>query len=83
MNEKRDNSGIIFKNLEKESANHPDMKGFVTIEGKDYWVSGWKKDGQKGPFVSLAFKPKEARPEPRRPAERARVEPKEDEDLPW
>ena len=26
------------------------------IDGVMYWVSGWVKEGSKGPFMSLAFK---------------------------
>lgn len=54
-----DNSGIIFRNDRKEKPNHPDAKGSCTIGGVEYWISGWIKEGQKGKFTSLSFKPKE------------------------
>ena len=54
-----DNNGILSKNRRKEKENHPDITGQATIEGKDYWLSGWSKTGKNGPFYSLSFKPKE------------------------
>jgi hypothetical protein len=37
--EQKDNSGSIFKNDRKESANHPDAKGSCMIDGVEYWIS--------------------------------------------
>jgi hypothetical protein len=59
----RDNSGSISKNTRKEKETHPDLKGKCVIGGKEYWISGWKKTNDSGPWVSLAFEPKEAKPE--------------------
>lgn len=60
--EKRDNSGAVFKNTRKETDKHPDCTGTATIEGKDYWVSGWLKQDRNGnQFLSLAFKRKDAK----------------------
>jgi len=60
----RDNSGSLSRN-EGKDAEHlswPDYKGKATVDGKDYWVSGWVKKGKDGgAFLSLAFKPREAK----------------------
>ena len=65
MSEKRDNSGIIFKNPDKTPDNRfPEYKGEATIDGKDYWISAWVKDGAKGKFFSIAYKAKQPAAQP-------------------
>lgn len=66
MSDKHDNSGIVFNNDKKEKPNHPDRTGSCVIDGREYWISGWVKKGQKGPFLTLAFKPKDAQEKPKR-----------------
>ena len=56
-----DNSGIIGKNKRKELDKHPDIQGQATVDGVEYWVSGWKKEKDGSSFYSLSFKPKEAK----------------------
>lgn len=60
MTEKRDNSGVLFKSDRKEQDNHSAYTGSCTIDGKEYWINAWVKDGAKGKFFSFAFKPKDA-----------------------
>ena len=55
--EKRDNSGALFTNDKREKETHPHYQGKATIGGLEYYVSSWVKDGQKGKFQSLSFKP--------------------------
>jgi hypothetical protein len=59
--EQKDNSGTLFKNDKREKDTHPHATGTALIDGVEYWVSAWTKEGAKGKFQSLAFKPKEAR----------------------
>lgn len=55
--EKRDNSGALFTNDKREKETHPHYQGKATINGVEYYVSAWIKDGAKGKFQSLSFKP--------------------------
>lgn len=74
--ETKELSGSLFKNDKKEKETHPNMKGSAKIDGVEYWVSGWTKEGKKGKWISLAFKPKEDQDhDDKRPS---RKEPNED-----
>ena len=52
--------GVLYRNENKTSENHPDYSGSVNVAGTDFWLSGWlkesKKDGKK--FFSLSVRPK-------------------------
>ena len=60
--EQKDNSGLLGLNDRKEKDSHPDHKGSALIGGVEYWISGWNKENQYGPFISLAFQRKDAAP---------------------
>jgi hypothetical protein len=72
VNNERDfpNSGILFRNDNRQNDRHPNYRGEIDITcpdcGNRYpaWLSGWVKRGKRGKFLSLAIKPKEPRPEP-------------------
>lgn len=59
--EQKDMSGTLFKNDRREKDTHPHATGTALIDGVEYWVSAWTKDGAKGKFQSLSFKRKEER----------------------
>jgi hypothetical protein len=58
--------GALFKNDKKEKPSHPDYRGDCTIKGRKFWMSAWIKEGQKGKYMSVAFRPaeEEAKPKP-------------------
>lgn len=72
----RDNSGSLSRNKRKEKSTHADYKGKATINGTEYWISGWKKEGDDGQWLSLAFEIKQDKPAapPARPARPQRHE---------
>jgi hypothetical protein len=58
--EQRDNSGSLFKNSEKTSANPnwADYQGKIMVDGKLHYLSAWMKESAGGvKFMSLATKP--------------------------
>ncbi len=57
--EQKDNSGALFRNERKDKDSHPDYTGNALIDGREYWISAWLKDGKSGKFFSFAFKPKD------------------------
>ena len=79
------NSGVLFKNdTEGKSENFPPYGGTLNVDGTEYWVSAWIKEGQKGKFFSLAIKPKEAKQEQRAPArQQPAADPFADDPLPF
>ena len=75
----RDNSGVLFKNDKKEQEKHPDYKGSIMVDGTEYWLSAWIKDGKSGKFMGLAVSPKDAQP----PASKPMPKNLEDSDIPF
>lgn len=56
------NRGSIWKNDKPQGPNSPDFKGSLNVDGKEYWVSAWKrKEGANpnSPALSFSVKPKE------------------------
>lgn len=80
--EQKDMSGTLFKNDRREKESHPHAKGSAMIDGVEYWVSAWTKDGSKGKFQSLSFQRKEQRQPERQQA--SRPAPRElDDEIPF
>ena len=51
----KEGSGTLFKNDRKTSETHPDLSGTIMINGKEHWLSAWRKDGKKGPYYSVSI----------------------------
>ena len=78
--EAKNNSGSMFLNQKKEKDSHPDRTGSALIDGVEYWISGWvKKDKNGNPWMSLAFKRKEIKPD----SVRREVEDDLNDDIPF
>ena len=81
------NTGILSRNDRKEQPNHPDFRGSINVDGVDYWLSGWIKEGKDGgkmegrKFFSLSVEPKQPRAD--QPRTRAETPAVDDGDIPF
>lgn len=53
------NRGALFRNDRKSHDNQPSHKGTINVDGVEFWLSAWVKDGQNGKYFSLSVTPKE------------------------
>ena len=82
--QKRDNSGVLFRNEKKDNERAPDYKGSIMVDGTDYWLSAWIKEGKTGKFMGLALSPKDAQPPSKIPYGHGKTrQEREDEDVPF
>ena len=77
--EKKDNSGVLFKNENKDNERKPDYKGNIMVDGQEYWLSAWIKEGKNGKFMGLALTPRDEQP----PASKPTPKNLEDSDIPF
>jgi uncharacterized protein (DUF736 family) len=75
------NRGVLFKNERKESDKHPDYKGNLNVEGVEYWLDAWIKEGKSGKFMSVSIKKKE--PMQKQVDVKKQQNPMDDDDLPF
>jgi uncharacterized protein (DUF736 family) len=70
------NRGALFPS-DKKSDKHPDLKGKLNVEGKDFYISAWSQVSKAGKkYLSISIdKPREAEETP--------VVPTSDEALPF
>ena len=67
MENRRDNSGVLFKSEKKDNERAPDYKGNIMVDGQEYWLSAWIKEGKTGKFMGLAVSPRDAQPPASKP----------------
>jgi uncharacterized protein (DUF736 family) len=78
------NSGTIFKNDKKTAENQPDYRGKINVDGKEWEISLWVKEGQKaGKYFSAAIKEPWVKPEESVPTAKITSITDEDDDLPF
>ena len=53
------NRFALFRNDRRENDKHPEYTGTLNVDGVEYWISAWIKEGQRGKFFSGSVKPKE------------------------
>lgn len=73
------NRFTLFRNDKQGNEKRPDYTGKINIDGTEYRLSAWIKDGQKGKFMSGSVEPfqdRQTKPVPQ-------DDPFADEDLPF
>lgn len=63
------NRGVLFKG-KKAQTNHADYEGSLNVEGVDYWLNAWIKEGKSGKFMSVSIRKKQAPAKPLEPQTR-------------
>lgn len=61
------NRGVLFKNDKKQEGDKlPNYTGKIDVNGTEFKLAAWIKDGKKGKFMSLSIStPQEMAPEKR------------------
>jgi hypothetical protein len=74
------NTFVLFKNDKGDNPKRPDYAGMANIDGIEFRLSAWVRDGKNGKFFSGSVQLKEPKTEERgKPA----VEGADDSDLPF
>ena len=54
------NTFTLFVNDKKGNDKAPDRSGTLNVNGVDYYIDGWLREGKNGKFLSGKIKPKRA-----------------------
>jgi uncharacterized protein (DUF736 family) len=73
--EQKNNSGTIFRNAKKETAQAPDYSGTATVGEKKYRIAGWINKSKTGAnYLRVLFTEVVEQPQAGLPAEQSRLE---------
>jgi hypothetical protein len=50
------NRWTLNKNDRKDKDSHPDYKGKINVNGVEFYLDGWIKEGANGKFISGSIK---------------------------
>lgn len=64
MTQQYDNTNrfTLFKNENRQSDKSPEYGGTLNVDGVEYFINAWVKEGRKGKFFSGSIKRKEGNP---------------------
>jgi hypothetical protein len=71
------NSFALFKNNKGDNPKRPDYTGNLNLDGIEFRISGWIREGKNGKFISGSAQLKESNSEAQREVA------KENEDVPF
>lgn len=74
------NTFVLFINDREGPENKPDRTGSLNVDGVEYFIDGWIKDGSKGKFLAGRIKRKTPA---REQAPRGRQEAEDDREIPF
>jgi hypothetical protein len=80
------NRGSIWRNEKKETDKHPDFTGSLNVDGKDYWVSAWKRKpdaSERAPALSFSVKLKDGAAPKQDSGARQPLKPELDDEIPF
>lgn len=64
------NRGALFKNDRATKDTHPGYTGSLNVDGVEYFLDAWVKEGSKGKFFSVSVKRRDKQPGGDTPAPR-------------
>ena len=68
------NKGVLFIQQDKKTPSHPDLKGNINIDGKEYWLSGWSNTSASGKkYLKLSVQAKDDTYVPKQPVSQGSV----------
>jgi hypothetical protein len=51
------NRGVFFRNdRKKPESREPDYRGRLNVDGAEYELAGWVREGKNGKYLSLSIK---------------------------
>jgi uncharacterized protein (DUF736 family) len=78
------NKGALFTNDQKGNEKAPNYKGKLNVNGKEYEIAGWVRQGKSGSFLSLTVsEPYQKSTITDSPKQNTYNKPKETGDLPF
>jgi hypothetical protein len=53
------NTWTLNRNDRRRNDKDSEFSGSINIDGKEYWLNAWVKEGKRGKFFSGSVKPKD------------------------
>ena len=78
------NTFILFQHDKKGNEKAPERSGTLNVDGVEYFIDGWIKQGAKGPFLSGRIKLKDDPSRAAAPVKKSKpFDPEDDGQIPF